>query len=93
MWYIASSLTTQEKEVTPEQREYAVKIFDRSVVISNDIGPKIVEQADGSAAIATTTSAILLSSFCITSGISMYDAVDMLMSAYKNVLEAHKDEV
>jgi hypothetical protein len=78
--------------VTPEQREYAIGIFDKSVVISNDIGPKIVEQADGSAPIVTTTAAILLSSFCIASGISMYDAVDILMSAYKNIQEAHRDE-
>lgn len=78
--------------MTPEEREYAEEIFDRSVVISNDIGPKIVEQAKGSAPLVTTTAAVLLSHFCIISGISMFDAVDMLMSAYKNMLQAHKDE-
>ena len=78
--------------MTPEQREYAIEIFDRSVAIANDIGPLIVDQADGKAPIVTTTAAILLSHFCIQSDISMYDAVDILMSAYKNILESSRDE-
>lgn len=78
--------------MTPEEKEYAEGIFDKAVVISNDVGPRIVEQANGSAPIVTTTAAVLLSHFCIISGVSMYDSVDMLMSAYKNMLEAHKDK-
>ena len=78
--------------MTPEEREYAEEIFDKAVVISNHIGPQIVDRANGSAPIVTTTAAVLLSHFCIISGISMYDSVDMLMSAYKNMLQAHKDE-
>jgi hypothetical protein len=78
--------------VTPEEREHAEGIFYKSVTISNDVGPKIVEQAEGSAALVTTTAAVLLSHFCIISNMSMYDAVDLLMSAYKSMLEAHKDK-
>jgi hypothetical protein len=83
MCYITSSLTTQEKEVTPEQREYAVEIFDKSVVIANEFGPLIIDKSDGRAPLATTTAAILLSHFCIRANISM--------SAYKNILEESKD--
>ena len=78
--------------MTPEQKEYAIEIFDKSVTIANDVGPLIVHRADGSTPIVTTSTAILLSHFCIMAGISMYDAVDILMSAYKNILEDNKDE-
>jgi hypothetical protein len=78
--------------VTPEQRKYAIEVFDKSVAIANDVGPIVVDKANDSTAIATTTAAILLCNFCITSRISMYDAVDILMSTYKNILEINKDE-
>ena len=78
--------------MTPEQREYAIEIFDQSVAIANKIGPTIIDEASGKAPIVTTTAAILLSHFCIRCGISMYDAVDIMMSAYKNILENNKDD-
>ena len=78
--------------MTPEQREYAIEVFDKSVAIANEIGPVIVDKAGNSTPVVTTTAAILLSHFCILSGISMYDAVDITMSAYKNILEDMKDE-
>lgn len=78
--------------MTPKEKEYAIEVFDKSVAIANDVGPLIVDRAKGSAAIATTTSAILLCNFCIASGISMYDAVDILMSSYKGILEINKAE-
>lgn len=78
--------------MTPEEKEYVINIFDKSVAIANDVGPLIVNKADGSRPIVTTTAAILLSHFCIRSNISMYDAVDILMSAYKNILEENEGE-
>lgn len=90
--YITCSLTTQEKEVTPEERESAIEVFYESVALANRIGPTIVDEAENFTPVVTTTAAILLSHFCIIANISMYDAVDILMSAYKNISENHKDE-
>lgn len=79
--------------MTPEEREYAVNVFDRSVVLANEVGPQIVSLANNSTPVVTTTAAILLSHFCITAKVSMYDAVDILMSAYKNLSEEEGSRV
>ena len=70
-----------KKECEEDQMAWEV-----AIELSNVYGPQIVEEVDGSSVLATTTAAILLSSFCISSNISMYSAVDLLMSSYKEIL-------
>ena len=74
-----------------KQNEETSLIWDRAVELSNVYGPLIIDEVDGFAAEATTTAAVLLSSFCISANISMHSAVDLLMSSYKAILDLEKN--
>jgi hypothetical protein len=90
--YITSSLITQEKEVTPEETDAMKEIYFNAIDVVNTVGPLLVAETRGDIPITTTAAAILLAGFCIQANVSMHDAVDLLMSAYKQALEFEKDK-
>jgi len=75
-----------------EECEEGWQAWDTAIELSNVYGPQIIEEVEGSSVLATTTAAILLSSFCISSNISMHSAVDLLMSSYKGILALRSRE-
>lgn len=78
--------------MTPEQKEAMMEIYFSAVEAANKIGPFLIEETEGDVPITTTAAAILLAGFCIQAKISMHDAVDILMSAYKQALLLQEDE-
>jgi hypothetical protein len=75
-----------------DTKEEIDDMWEMSVELSNIYGPQIVEKVDGRGLHAATTAAILLSSFCISCNISMHSTVDILMSAYKGVLNLRNED-
>ena len=78
--------------MTPEQTEAMKEIYFNAIDAVNTVGPLLVAETRGDIPITTTAAAILLAGFCIQANISMHDAVDLLMSAYKQGLEYEKDK-
>ena len=75
-----------------EECEEGYQVWEKAVELSNVYGPLIIEEVDGMANTATTTAAVLLSSFCVSANISMHEAVDLLMTSYKEVLRLRNEE-
>ena len=90
--YIRGSLTTQEKEVTPEEREVALDILARSVQIANKYGPLILEESDNFGGVAITSSAIIMVQYCSRMGMSLHDTVDYLMTVHKQTMALEREE-
>jgi hypothetical protein len=87
MWYIACSPITQEKEVTPKEKQIATNVLNGAVTVANKYGPKIIAETGGSIPVSTMAAALLMAGFCVNGGVSMFDAVNILMSAHKNAEE------
>jgi len=85
--YITSSLITQEKEVTPNEKKIATNVLNSAITVANKYGPKIIVETGGSIPVSTMAAALLMAGFCVNGGVSMFDAVNILMSAYKNAEE------
>lgn len=73
--------------MTPEEREISISVLNESIKIANKYGPQIIVDTEGSIPVSTTAAALLLAGFCVNGDVPMYDAVDMLMSAYKQAKE------
>jgi hypothetical protein len=78
--------------VTPEETEAMKEIYFNAVDVANTVGPLLIEQTQGDVPISTAAAAVLLAGFCIQAKISLHDAVDLLMSAYKQAVEFEKDK-
>ncbi len=85
--YITYSHTTQEKKVTSEEREIVTAVLNDAIKVANKHGPQIIVETDGSIPVSTMAAALILAGFCVNGQVSMYDAVNMLMSAYKQAKE------
>lgn len=81
--YITYSHTTQENELTPEEREKSLAILKRSAMIANHRGQQVMDDCNGSAAVSATAAAIMLSAFCAEAEMSMHDAMGLFMSIHK----------
>ena len=86
MWYITCSPTTQEKEVTPEERQIALDILARSVQLANKYGPLILDDSDNFGKVAVTSSAIIYVQYCSRLGMSLHDTVSYLMTVHKQTM-------
>ena len=78
--------------MTPEESDAMKEIYFNAVDVANTVGPLLIEQTRGDVPISTTAAAVLLAGFCIQAKISLHDAVDLLMSAYKQAMEFEKDK-
>lgn len=72
--------------MTPEERDRSFAVLKKAVIIANRNGKKILDECDNTAAVATTTAAIMLSSFAAAAGMSMHDAVGFFMSVHKQTM-------
>lgn len=78
--------------MTPEETDAMKEIYFNAIDVANTIGPLLIAETQGDVPISTTAAAVLLAGFCIQANVSMHDAVDLLMSAYKQALEFEKDK-
>lgn len=69
--------------MTDEERDQCLLVLKRAVRMANHYGVKIVDECEGNAAVAATTAAVMLSTFCASAGMSMHDAVGLFMSVHK----------
>ncbi len=69
--------------MTPQEREQSLAVLKKAVVIAGRHGHQVMEECNGSAAVSATAAAIMLSTFCAAAGMSMHDAVGLLMSVHK----------
>ena len=89
--YIRGSLTTQENEVTPEERERSTDILVDAIRISNKFGPLILDDSDNIGGVAATSVAIMFSQYCAAMGMSMHDAVGLFMAVHKQTMVLERD--
>lgn len=69
--------------MTPEERERSLDVLKKAVIIANRHGQQVLDECGNSAAVAATSAAIMLSTFCAAAGMSMHDAVGLFMSVHK----------
>lgn len=69
--------------MTPKERERSLAVLKRAIVIANIRGHEVMDDCEGSAAVAATATAIMLSTFAASAGMSMHDAVGLFMSVHK----------
>lgn len=77
--------------MSPEEK-IMLDIYHDSIDVANKFGPLIIEETDGFIPVTTTATALMLANFCIRSEISLHDAVDLLMSSYKQTLALQEEE-
>lgn len=73
--------------MTPEEKEFSNAVLNDAIKVANKYGPQIIVETDGGIPVCTTAAALILAGFCVNGQVSMYDAVNMLMSAYKQAKE------
>ena len=78
--------------MTPQEREVATAVLNSAVRVANKYGPQIIVDTQGSIPVSTMAAALLMAGFCVNGEVPMYDAVNMLMSAYKQAKEDSEDE-
>lgn len=69
--------------MTPQERERCLKVLKEASMIASKRGNQIVDDCGGDTAIATASAAIILSTLAAASGMSMHDAMSLLMSVHK----------
>jgi len=69
--------------MTPEERERSLNVLKKAVVIANRHGQQVLDECENNAAVAATSAAIMLSTFCAAAEMSMHDAVGLFMSVHK----------
>lgn len=77
--------------MTPEEVVEARKVFTMAVKISNKYGPLILEEVDNDGGTAVTSAAIMLSAFCSAMGMTLHDAMGLLMSVHKQTSNLEKE--
>jgi hypothetical protein len=90
--YIRVSPNTQEKHMTEEERKHCLDVLSDAAKIANKVGPQIVGLADGRGATALTASAILLSAYAQSMGMTLHDAMGLFMLVHKQTIAMEREE-
>jgi hypothetical protein len=90
--YIRGSLTTQEKHMTEEERKQCLDVLSDAAKIANNVGPQIVDLAEGRGATALTASAILMSAYAQSMGMTLHDAISLFMLVHKQTIAMEREE-
>ena len=77
--------------MTPEERQESLAVLRQAIGLANKHGQTILDDAGKSAAVASTATAIMLSSYCAASGMTMHEAVDLFMSVHKQTMQMVKE--
>ena len=73
--------------MTPEEKVLATKTLNQAIGVANKFGPLIIQETDGDIPVTTMASSLLMAGFCVKADVPMFDAVNLLMSAYKQAKE------
>jgi hypothetical protein len=72
--------------MTEEERKQCLDVLSDAAKIANKYGPKIIEDADGLGSVAVTSAAILMSSYAMSMGMTLHDAISLLMLVHKQTI-------
>ena len=78
--------------MTEDERKESMDILMESARIANTYGPQIINDADGYGAVAATTAAILLSSYTQAMGMTLHDAISLLMLVHKQTILMEREQ-
>jgi len=79
-------------DMTPEERRESLDVLKKAVVIANNHGQQILDESDNIAAVAATSAAIMMSTFCSAAGMSLHDTMGLLMSVHKQTMAMEREE-
>lgn len=71
-------------DMTPEERRESLDVLKKAVVIANNHGQQILDESDNIAAVAATSAAIMMSTFCSAAGMSLHETMGLIMSVHKH---------
>lgn len=77
--------------MTPEERSAAVDIYNRSIEVANKFGPEIVNETNGDIRTTTTSTALMFTTACIMSKLSMHESINLIMTVYKVTLDQREN--
>jgi hypothetical protein len=78
--------------MTEEERKQCLDVLSDSAKIANKYGPKIIEDSDGLGSVAVTSAAILMSSYAMSMGMTLHDAISLLMLVHKQTILMEREE-
>ena len=78
--------------MTPQEKQLSTEILNDAIRIANKFGPQIIIETRGSIPVSTMAAALLMAGFSVNGNVPMFDAVNILMSAYKQAKEDQEDE-
>ena len=78
--------------MTEEERKQCLDVLSDSAKIANKYGPKIIEDSDGLGSVAVTSAAILMSSYAMSMGMTLHDAISLLMLVHKQTMVMEREE-
>jgi cyanate permease len=84
MWYIACSHTSQEKEMTPKEKNDALEVLHRAMEVAAICGPIVIDESENQGNVAMGAAALMVVGFAKTMGLSMHDCVAMVIGLYKS---------
>jgi hypothetical protein len=74
-----------------EQRREELEILVRAIEISNKFGPLILDDADNIGGTAATSVAIMYSQYTAAMGMTLHDAISLLMAVHKQTMALERD--
>jgi hypothetical protein len=75
-----------------EQRREELEILVRAIEISNKFGPVILDDADNVGGTAATSVAIMYSQYTAAMGMTLHDAISLLMAVHKQTMAMEREE-
>jgi hypothetical protein len=77
--------------MTEEERKDEIAILIRAIQISNKFGPLILDDADNTGGTAATSVAIMYSQYTAAMGMTLHDAISLLMAVHKQTMALERD--
>jgi hypothetical protein len=78
--------------MTEEERKHCLDVLSDAAKIANKVGPQIVGLADNRGATALTASAILMSAYAQSMGMTLHDAISLFMLVHKQTIAMEREE-
>ena len=77
--------------MTDEERKESINVLRKAIGLANKHGQSLLDDADNISAVASTAAAIMLSTYCSASGMTMHEAVDLFISVHKQTIKMVKE--
>jgi hypothetical protein len=78
--------------MTEEDRNECLNVLVDAAKIANKIGPQVIDLAGGHGSTAVTTAAILMSAYAQSMGMTLHDAIGLLMLIHKQTIAMEREE-